>query len=297
MSDNEFLAREFDGHRTRLRSVAYRILGTYGDADDAVQEAWLRLSWANHDAIENLDAWLTTVVSRVCLDMLRARRSRGEHELNTEETIEDEPATDPEVVALQQDSVSTALMVVLDRLTPAERLAFVLHDLFAVPFEQIAAVIEKSPAATRQLASRARRRVNGADLTRARQHQRGVVSAFLRASREGDLTRLLEVLDPELELRADRVAVAAAAVAPGGAPVIDRTLHGAAAVAAAFQGRAKAAELALIDGVVGAVYAPGGQVVSALAIRVDREGRVVHIDITADPETIAQLDIEVLGAP
>lgn len=296
MNDNEFLARDFDAERTRLRAVAYRILGTYGDADDAVQETWLRLDRTDRSSIDNLRAWLTTVVSRVCLDMLRSRSARREDELAEDDQALTGPSDGPEALAVQDDSVNDAVLVVLDRLGPAERLAFVLHDLFSVPFEQIAAVIERSPDATRQLASRARRRVRDADVPKAQARQREAVAAFLRASREGDLATLLTVLDPQIELRADRVAVAAAAVAPGGAPEIDHRLRGAQAVAAAFQGRAQGAELALIDGVVGAVYAPGGTVVSAIAARV-RDGRVVSLDVCADRETIALMRIEVLGAP
>nr|WP_221185877.1 sigma-70 family RNA polymerase sigma factor [Flexivirga oryzae] len=290
------MARDFDAERTRLRAVAYRILGTYGDADDAVQETWLRLDRTDRSSIDNLRAWLTTVVSRVCLDMLRSRSARREDELTEDDQALTGPSDGPEALAVQDDSVNDAVLVVLDRLGPAERLAFVLHDLFSVPFEQIAAVLERSPDATRQLASRARRRVRDADVPKARARQREAVAAFLRASREGDLATLLTVLDPQIELRADRVAVAAAAVAPGGAPEIDHRLRGAQAVAAAFQGRAQGAELALIDGVVGAVYAPGGTVVSAIAARV-RDGRVVGLDVCADRETIALMRIEVLGKP
>lgn len=299
MSDDELLAKEFDTHRTRLRAVAYRVLGTYGDADDAVQEAWLRLAGADRSRIDNLSGWLTTVVSRICLDMLRSRRTRAEDELDElddRDTLESDPTQDPENVAVLDDSVSEALLVVLDRLGPAERLALVLHDVFGVPFDQVAAVIERSPATTRQLASRARRRVRDADVDKARQSQRSAVSAFLHASRNGDMAGLLEILDPEIVLRADRVAVAAAAAAPEGAPQVDRRLTGARAVAAAFQGKAAGAELALIDGRIGAVYAPTGKVVSAIAIRV-QDGRVVAIDGCADQDTIALMQIEVLGAP
>ncbi|MGN6414837.1 sigma-70 family RNA polymerase sigma factor [Flexivirga sp.] len=296
MSDDEFLAHEFDTHRTRLRAVAYRVLGTYGDADDAVQEAWLRLAGVDRDSIDNLGGWLTTVVSRICLDMLRSRRTRAEDELDSDDAPLAAVMEEPEFVAVHDDSVTNALLVVLDRLGPAERLAFVLHDLFGVPFEQIAAVIERAPDATRQLASRARRRVREADVSSARKQQRSAVSAFLRASRSGDLAGLLTVLDPQIELRADRVAVAAAAAAPGGAPEIDSSLHGVHAVAAAFQGRAAGAELALIDGVIGAVYAPDGRVLSTIAARV-RDGHIVRFDVCADQETIALMRIEILGRP
>jgi RNA polymerase sigma factor (sigma-70 family) len=296
VSDDELLAKEFDTHRTRLRAVAYRVLGTYGDADDAVQDAWLRLAGTDRSSIDNLSGWLTTVVSRICLDMLRARRTRAEEELDDRDAPAAATVDEPEHVAILDDSLSAALLVVLDRLGPAERLAFVLHDLFGVPFDQVAAVIERSPGATRQLASRARRRVRDVDLNGARQSQRDAVSAFLRASRCGDLAGLLELLDPKIELRADRVAVAAAAAAPGGAPKIDHRLRGAEAVAAAFQGRAQGAELALLDGVIGAVYAPGGRVLSTIAARM-RDGRIVQIDMCSDPSTIAGMRIDSLGRP
>lgn len=296
MSDDELLAQEFDTHRTRLRTVGYRVLGTYGDADDAVQEAWLRLARADRGTIDNLSGWLTTVVSRICLDMLRSRHARREDGFDEDDLGRAKASDEPETAVLREDSVGDAMLVVLDQLGPAERLALVLHDFFGVTFEQIAPVVEKSPDTTRQLASRARRKVRDASVPAARQEQRTAVSAFLRASREGDLTRLLEVLDPQIVLRADRVAVAAAAAAPEGAPQVDRRLEGAQAVAAAFKGKARRAELALIDGRLGAVYAPNGKVLSAIAMRV-QDGRIIAIDGCADQDTIALMQIEVLGAP
>ena len=285
MTETDWLAERFEAHRTRLRAVAHRMLGSASEADDAVQEAWLRLSRADTTAIDNLGGWLTTVVGRVCLDLLRARTSRREEPLGTSVS---EPiggpgdATDPEHEALLADSVGLALLVVLETLTPAERLAFVLHDLFAVPFIEIAPIVGRSPAAARQLASRARRRVQGAapeqevDLAR----QREVVDAFLAASRGGDLEALLALLDPDVVLRSDRAA------AETGAPA---EVRGAVAVAGVFSGRARVARPALVGGAVGAVWAPGGRprVAFAFAIRV---GRVVGIEILADPDRLAELD-------
>jgi len=222
MDDHDWLARRFEDHRAHLRAVAYRMLGSSGEADDAVQEAWLRLSRSDTSGIDNLGGWLTTVVARVCLNMLQARRSRREQPVGHD--LPEPPAgrggpDDPEQQALEADSVGLALLVVLDPLTPAERLAFVLHDLFAVPFEEIAPILERSPAAARQLASRARRRVRGAEPPEADvARQRAVVDAFLAASREGDFDALVALLDPDVVLRADRAVVRTGAVeeVPGG---------------------------------------------------------------------------------
>jgi RNA polymerase sigma-70 factor (ECF subfamily) len=288
MSDEDALAERFEAHRGRLRAVAFRVLGSADEADDAVQEAWLRLSRSDADAIDNLGAWLTTVVARVALNQLQSRSTRREAplELSADEVS---PAARPEDEVLLADSVGVALMVVLDTLTPAERLAFVLHDLFAVPFEDVAAIIDRSPAAARQLASRARRRIQGSgpDDTSAegvadRARQRQVVEAFLAASREGDFAGLLRLLDPAAEVRAD------AATAAQGAPALVR---GASAVAETFVGRAKAARLALVDGVAGAVWSRGGtpQVVFAFTVE---GGRVTGIELLSNPETLAALDIQ-----
>ena len=244
MDENKFLTERFEANRTHLRSVAYRMLGSRAEADDAVQEAWLRLSRADTSSVENLSGWLTTVTARVCLDMLRGRKARREEELSP---LVPEPAIGQESVEhdmLLADQVGAALLVVLETLEPAERLAFVLHDMFAVPFEQIAPIVGRSPAAARQLASRARRRVQGrsetpeVDVTR----QREIVDAFLAASRGGDFDALLAVLDPDVVFRADHVAVTMGGVAE---------LRGAAAVAETFRGRAQAARAALVDGAVG----------------------------------------------
>ena len=243
MDDANWLAGTFQSHHRHLRAVAYRMLGSDSEADDAVQEAWLRLSRADISAVDNLGGWLTTVVSRVCLDMLRSRRSRREESLTDgapDVTAEYAAGADPERQAVLADSIGPALLVVLDTLTPPERLAFVLHDMFAVPFDEIARIVERTPAAARQLASRARHRVHGADVTTnadsARRHE--VVSAFIAAARDGDFDELLTLLDPDVVLRADAAAVeAAAANQAAGAPDLSSLLRGAPTVAKALAGR------------------------------------------------------------
>ena len=292
MDEHEYLAERFEANRSHLRAVAYRMLGSLSEADDAVQEAWLRLSRADTSDVENLGGWLTTVVARVCLDMLRSRTSRREEPLDTgapEPVASRKGGMDPEREALLADSVGLALLVVLDRLAPAERLAFVLHDMFAVPFDEIATIVGRSPDAARQLASRARRRVQGgataadADLTR----QREVVDAFLAALRGGDFEGLLAVLDPDVVVRAD-----AAAVAPGGS----REVHGArtwAQGAIAFSRGARFAQPALVNGAVGVVLAPRGRLFRALSFTIER-GKIVQVDVIADPERLRQLDLAVL---
>jgi RNA polymerase sigma factor (sigma-70 family) len=291
--ERDLLAERFDAHRTRLRAVGYRMLGSLSDADDAVQEAWLRLSGADTSTVENLEGWLTTVVARVCLDMLRSRKARHEQPLGVHvpDPIVDHPdGSDPEHQALIADSVGLALLVVLDTLAPAERLAFVLHDLFALSFEEIAPIVERSPVAARQLASRARRRVQGrptspdADINR----QRAVVDAFLAAAREGDFDALLELLDPDVILRAD------AGVLPSGA---SREMRGAQAVAQGARTFARLARLArpaLVNGAAGFVVAQQGRPVSVAGFTVSR-GKIVEIDILADPERLRQMDLPVLN--
>jgi RNA polymerase sigma factor (sigma-70 family) len=286
MDEKKILAEKFEANRTRLRAVAYRMLGSRSEVDDAVQEAWLRLSRSDAGDIENLSGWLTTVVARVCLDMLRSRKSRREEPLGPQVP---EPIVNPdnEQEAELADSVGTALLVVLETLTPAERLAFVLHDMFAVPFEEIAPIVGRTPAAARQLASRARRRVQGAptapdaDVTR----QRKVVDAFLAASRNGDFEALLAVLDPDVVFRADPVAVRM-----GGLPEI----RGATAVAETFKGRAQAAKPALIDGAVGLAVILGGQLRIALNLTI-ADDRIVGIEAVADPERLGAMDLAVLN--
>ncbi|MGH8840140.1 MAG: sigma-70 family RNA polymerase sigma factor [Jiangellaceae bacterium] len=287
MDEHVWLAERFEENRTHLRAVAYRMLGSLSEADDAVQESWLRLSRSDTSGVENLGGFLTTVVARVCLDMLRSRRSRREEPLDLhlpEPVVSGADGTDPEHQALLADSVGPALLVVLDTLAPAERLAFVLHDMFAVPFDQIAPIVGRSPAAARQLASRARRRVHGAtvpdaDLTR----QRTVVDAFLAASRDGDFDALLALLDPDVVLRADHAAVQVGA---------SKEVHGAAAVAATFAGRARAARPALVNGVAGAVWAPGGRPRIVFDFTMS-DGKIVAIELLADPERLRRLDLAV----
>jgi RNA polymerase sigma factor (sigma-70 family) len=267
------------------------VLGSSQEADDAVQEAWLRLSRADADAVDNLGGWLTTVVARVCLDMLRARASR---EVQATTTPDPAVVVSPEDEALLADSVGLALLVVLETLAPAERLAFVLHDIFAVPFEEIAPIVGRTPVATRQLASRARRRVQSdpafPDTSRA--GQRDVVAAFLAASRQGDFAALLRLLDPGVVLRADAVAVdMATGRADAGAPNLREEMRGADAIARVFAGRARVARLALVDGMAGAVVSAGGKPWVVFDFTV-RAGRVVAIELLADPETLGSVDLE-----
>jgi RNA polymerase sigma-70 factor (ECF subfamily) len=290
MEESQWLAERFEAERRHLRAVAYRMLGSFTEADDAVQEAWLRLSRSDSSGIENLGAWLTTVVARVCLSMLRARKARQEEALGPhlpEPIVSRDDKLDPEEEALLADSVGLALMVVLEELTPAERLAFVLHDMFAVSFDEIAPIVGRSPDAARQLASRARRRVRGApvpdaDLSR----QREVVKAFFAASRDGDFEALVAVLDPNVVLRAD-------SAVPVGTPT---EYHGARAVAERalfFSEFAPWAHPALVNGAVGGVVAPHGQPFAVLAFTVT-SGKVAEIDVFADPERIRQLDLAAL---
>jgi RNA polymerase sigma-70 factor (ECF subfamily) len=283
------LAERFEENRTHLRSVAYRMLGSRSEADDAVQEAWLRLSRSDTTGVENLRGWLTTVVARVCLDMLRSHRARREESLEaggTDAVAGREGGRDPEHEALLADSVGLALLVVLETLSPAERVAFVLHDMFDLPFDEIAPIVGRSPTAARQLASRARRRVQGASAPRDadRTRQREVVDAFLAASRAGDFEALLRVLDPDVVLRADAVAVQM------GAP---EEVRGVTEVAKTLSGRARAARPALVGGAVGLVWAPGGEPRVAFGFTI-AEGRVVAIDLVADPEGIRRLEVLVL---
>lgn len=286
MTDADLLARRFETDRARLRAIAYRMLGSRTDAEDAVQEAWLRLSRAGDAGVENLGGWLTTVVARVCLDMLRVRRARREESAD-EAVPRLAAAADAEQEALLAESVGLAMLVVLDRLTPAERVAFVLHDMFDLPFEEIAGIVGRSVDASRQLASRARRRVRGAtgDPEFDRDRQRQVVEAFLAASRRGDFDALLALLDPSVVARAD-----AAAVAAGAAPEV----HGAAEVATTFAGRARAARPALVDGLVGLAWAPGGRPRVVFDFTTEN-GRIVAIDLIADPARLGELELELLN--
>ena len=291
MAERDYLAERFEENRAHLRAVAYRMLGSLSDVDDAVQEAWLRLSRVDATGIDNLGGWLTTVIARVCLDMLRSRKSRKEEPITPEAP---EPVAtgsighSPENEALLADSVGLALLVVLDRLTPAERLAFVLHDMFAMPFEEIAPIVGRSAEATRQLASRARRRVRGgaeapgSDLRR----QREVVDAFLAALRRGDLEGLLAVLDPDLVVRSDE------AVRPG-APT---EIHGAAVWAkgaVAYGHLAKLALPVLVNGAVGIVVAPRQRLVRALRFTI-ANGKISEIEVIGDPARLGKLEVSII---
>jgi RNA polymerase sigma-70 factor (ECF subfamily) len=312
----DVLAARFEDSRAHLAAVAYRMLGSRAEADDAVQEAWLRLARSDVDGVDNLRGWLTTVVARVCLDMLRSRTSRREEPLADDERVAPDPG--PEGEAVLADSVGAALLVVLDTLAPAERLAFVLHDLFAVPFDEIGAIVGRSPAAARQLASRARKRVQGTGEGPARSsgaavvgpgmvggpepvdgrdraagrparedgaaRRREVVAAFLAASRGGDFDALLALLDPDAVARADDAAVAAGA---------DAEVRGAAAVAGTFAGRAKAARLVLLDGEPGLVWSYRGEVKMAFAFTV-LDDRVTDVELIADPARLAAIGVEPL---
>ncbi|MFF4437853.1 sigma-70 family RNA polymerase sigma factor [Streptomyces sp. NPDC001621] len=276
-ADRDFLADRFEGYRGHLRSVAYRMLGSAAEAEDAVQEAWFRLHRSDTREVENLGGWLTTVVGRVCLDMLRSRRTRGEEPLDTwrpAPSAEPDPAQD----ALLADSVGVALLVVLDTLSPAERLAFVLHDLFGVPFEEIGGILGRSPAAARQLASRARRRVRGADAPETDlARQREVVDAFLAAARDGDFDGLLAVLDPDVVARSEAgVTSGAAAVAAG---------------AAGFARLARIARPALVDGATGLVVLVDGRPERVLTFAFAAD-RITVVDIVTAPDRLADLTIE-----
>jgi len=291
MSEHDWLAERFEENRPHLRAVAYRMLGSSAEADDAVQEAWLRLSRAGTSGVENLGGWLTTIVARVSLNMLRSRTLRREEPIDPPsagQPVAPPPdGTDPEHEAVLADSVGLALLVVLDTLTPAERLAFVLHDMFAVPFEEIAPVVERSPAATRQLASRARRRVQEARVQPGEiSRRREVVAAFLAASREGDFDALLTMLDPDIVLRADTAAAQMGA---------DAEAIGARAVAGIFSGRAKALRPALIDGAPGAVWTLRGETRVVFAFTITG-GTITAIEQIADPERIARLEVTPLTA-
>src|ERR671918_712619 len=287
MNEREYLAERFEEHRTHLRSVAYRMLGSLTELDDAVQEAWLRLNRTDATDIDNLGGWLTTVVARVCLDMLRSRKSRREEPFTpdaSEPVATSTSGSTPEQEALLADSVGLALLVVLDRLTPAERLAFVLHDMFAVPFEEIAPIVGRSAEATRQLASRARRRVRGgatpdADLVR----QREVVEAFIAALRAGDFEGLLAVLDPDLVVRADM----------SGAPTEIRGAAVWAKGAVAYGHMARLTQPALVDGAIGVVVAPQGRLVRALRFTI-ANGRITEIEVIGNPARLGELEVSIV---
>jgi RNA polymerase sigma-70 factor (ECF subfamily) len=299
MDEPQALADRFEASRAHLNAVAYRMLGSLHEAEDAVQEAWLRLSRSDVGGVDNLRGWLTTVVARVCLDMLRSRKSRREEPLDEsppEPAVSGDRGVNPEDEALMADSVGLALLVVLETLSPAERVAFVLHDMFDLTFDEIAPIVGRSPTAARQLASRARRRVRGAaaapdaDLSRRRQ----IVDAFLAAARGGDFEALLALLDPDVILRADRAAVLMSESRQAGdAPKLVPETRGSDAVAGIFSGRAAAAQPALLNGAPGAAWAPGGRTRAALGFTI-AGGRILAIDLVADPERIRQLHITIL---
>jgi RNA polymerase sigma factor (sigma-70 family) len=290
MTEAEILAERFEAQRSHLRSVAYRMLGSQAEAEDAVQETFVRLMRAGTSGVDNLAGWLTTIVARVCLDMLRQRKSRSEVPVDIE--VDALLATDDlERDKLIADSVGAAMLVVLETLTPAERVAFVLHDLFNISFDEIAPVLGRSPMAARQLASRGRRRVQGARATPEadRGRQREVVRAFLAASQSGDFSALLAILDPDVVLRADAAAVEASVRA--NVPGIAAEIVGRDPVANIFRGRARAAQLAFVDGDSGLVFAPGGRPRVVVEFVLDN-GRIVEISMIADPERIAALDLQ-----
>jgi RNA polymerase sigma factor (sigma-70 family) len=290
MNQQDWLAEQFEDQRPHLRAVAYRMLGSFSEAEDAVQDAWLRLSRADTTEVENLRAWLTTVVARVALNMLRSRRTRGEQPLDMrvpDPIIDPADGTDPEHEALLADSVGLALLIVLETLSPAERLAFVLHDMFAVPFDEIALIVERSPEATRQLASRARRRVRGADRVPdvGPSAQWEVVDAFIGAARGGDFDALVAVLDPDVVLRADGGLAGISAHVRGAAEVAGRALH--------WSRRDLTHRRVLVNAAAGMITFRDGHPFSIGAFTI-RNGRITEIDFLADPERIARLDLSEL---
>jgi RNA polymerase sigma factor (sigma-70 family) len=291
MSELEWLALRFEENRSRLRAVAWRMLGSQGEAEDAVQETWLRVSRAGAGDVENLAGWLTTVTARVCLNMLESRRSRREEPADDqppEPGWEQQDGQTPEEQVLLADSIGEALLVVLHALAPAERVAFVLHDIFAVPFEEIAPIVDRTPAAARQLASRARRRIQGTPPgapAAGKRRQREVVAAFLAASQCGDFAALLELLDPGVLYRSDEAGVRM------GSPA---TARGPAEVARIFSGRAQAAQLAVIDGAPGLVWAGGGKLRTVFTFTL-AGGKITGINLAADRDHLGRLDVTILG--
>ncbi|MFI6473366.1 sigma-70 family RNA polymerase sigma factor [Streptomyces sp. NPDC050516] len=298
MDDDEYLAQRFEEHRGHLRAVAYRMLGSLSEAEDAVQEGWLRASRAYSGAVDNLGGWLTTIVGRICLNMLRSRSTRREAALDVEEyeyvhvpdpIVGPVDVVDPEQEVLLADSVGLALMVVLETLSPAERLSFVLHDMFAVPFEDIAPIVDKTPAATRQLASRARRRVQGRAPSPAadRARQREVVDAFISAARGGDFEALLALLDPDVLLRADAGSLPATKLVRGARVVAEQ--------AYTFRKFAALNRPVLVNGMPGIVAAKDGRAFSLLSFTLGEDGRITELNILADPKRMAELDVSFLA--
>ena len=292
--DTTWLATKFEEHRSHLRSVAYRMLGTTGEAEEAVQETWIRLNRSNSAAVDNLGGWLTTITARVCLDILRARVTRQRLTPEPGSASDGNPERDLQLA----DSIGAALVVVLDTLAPAERVAFVLHDMFDLPYEEIARIIDRSEVATRQLASRARRRIQRRDATsEPGRAARGIVDAFLVAAREGNLDALLAVLDPEVVLRADEQALRTAEKLrkTHDALMLEPEIHGATAVAEVFKGRAAAAVRATIDGMPGAAWAHDGRVLSVFVFAIEGD-TIRELDLIMEPDAIAELDIQLLDA-
>jgi RNA polymerase sigma factor (sigma-70 family) len=294
MNGNDWLTGRFEASRPRLRAMAYRMLGSLGDAEDAVQESWIRVAGADADVVDNLDGWFTTIVARICLDMLRSRTSRREDPLVTDPFGADPPAdgANPEAEAVLADSVGLAMLVVLDTLPPAERVAFVLHDTFALPFDEIATITGRTPAAARQLASRARRRIHGVPTVPSDRlaRQRRVAEAFIAAARGGDLSALLAILDPDVVLRGDAQAGSA------GQPVTLRGALNVARGASYASTRAHDSRLMLIDGTPGIAYAPHGRLALVLAFTIPAD-TITQIDVIADPARLAGLKLSVLSAP
>jgi RNA polymerase sigma-70 factor (ECF subfamily) len=286
VTNDEWLTARFEDHRARVRAIAFRMLGSASEADDVVQEVWLRVSRRDLSDVANLGGWLTTVTGRVCLDHLRARRARPEESLDERHVAVTGDDSDPEHEVVLAESVGTALLVILDTLTPAERLAFVLHDVFAVPFDEIARIVGRTPAAAKMLASRARRRLRTAGVAAETDvgRQRGVVEAFLAASRDGDFDALLALLDPNAVARADAVA------SPTGRPVEVRGAADVARQALTFSQRARHSYVAMVDGAVGIAVTPRGRLSIVLSFRIVR-GKIAEIQIVADPERLRELNV------
>lgn len=293
MDDQDILAREFDAHRAHLRAVSYRMLGSYAEAEDAVQDAWLRVSRTGVEGVNNLGGWLTTVVARVCLNHLRSRKAKRENVLEDEMPLTHRDfAPGPEEEAELADSVGLALLVVLDTLSPTERLVFVLHDMFGVPFNELAQMVDRSPESTRQLASRARRRVQGQPVRSSTElaGQRAIVDAFLAASRQGDFDALLKVLDPDIVFHIDRTLVTP------GEPIEIRGARTVASNALAYASRTRVARVALVNGEVGMIVAPRGRLRTVGLFVFDLQRRViVAVELIAEPRRLRELQIATLG--
>jgi RNA polymerase sigma factor (sigma-70 family) len=296
MEKKDWLTKNFEDSRKHLKAVAYQMLGSSSEAEDAVQEAWMRLNKSNSEEIDNLRGWLTTVVARICLDVLRSRKSKREEILDEQiSEIPNEKFGNPEAEFLMADSVGPALLLVLDLLTPTERIAFVLHDIFDLSFEEIAPVIDRSEEATRQLASRARRRLRGANTPEENnERQKEIVSAFISAARDGNFAALIQVLHPDVILRADATAVKIAEINKAkGAPQFKSIMNGAETVAETFKGKAAAAQLAWIDGVAGGTWAPAGKPVVAFCFKIT-DGRIAEIDIVMDKDKLEKSEIKII---